>query len=343
MKNTNGIRLASVLLLKELIWFFLCKHAISDKKNIFLYSSRRGGSTLLMEVIASDRAINFSDQPFGLYTITPWNLKLLPLFEYSQIISLDKDEEELIKKYVENILTGKIYANSEWKFWRKGGLIKTNRIVLKITDAKNIINFLEEQFNPYTLIMTRHPIPQSLSVIRNGWECTGKAFIRNEQFREIYLSSEKVKYCKEIYNKGTKLQRHVLDWGLENLVMLKGLSANTHWKFISFEHLVLNPLESVAYLSSSLRIDHSEHMIKFLDKPSKSTKLKSNLVKFKKLAKQDKVDLVTKWKDNIPDSVERSAMDILSILDLKLYTSGNFSPSLQNIGCSKDYLTQIGQ
>ena len=309
----------------------MSKHTTSNYKDIFLYASRRSGSTLLMEVIASNKLITYSDQPFGLYTITPWNLNLLPLFEYSQIISLDKKEEVLIKNYVSGILKGNIFANAPWRFWRYGLFINSNRTILKITDAKSAIDWFDKKFSPYTVVMTRHPIPQALSVIKNGWELTGKAFTRNDFYRKNYLSKDQFKYCTDIYKKGTTLQKHVLDWTLENLVMLKLLPKRAHWKHVSFEHLVVNSTDIINSLSSSLELGDIDKMKNVLNKPSKSTKLKSNLKINKKISKEMKFDLVSKWKDKIPDSEERTVMEILTVFDLDLYKFGDLYPNLEGI------------
>ena len=80
------------LLVKELIWRYLIQLK-PTKRPIFLYASRRSGSTLLMEVICANRGVMFSDQPFGLYTASSATINRLPVFPGGQVVSPDPEEQ----------------------------------------------------------------------------------------------------------------------------------------------------------------------------------------------------------------------------------------------------------
>ena len=174
----DPIRSAFALFLKELIWRYAIRFEPSQRP-ICLYGARRSGSTLLMEVIGVNRGVMFSDQPFGLYTAISANINRLPLFPYGQIAFPDPEEEGIFRTYVEGILSGRIRANIPWKFWSRGFHFSNNRICLKITDAKAMIDWIDHQFDVHTVVLTRHPIAQALSVEANRWFTTGKGFLRN--------------------------------------------------------------------------------------------------------------------------------------------------------------------
>jgi len=117
---------------------------------------------------------------------------------------------------------------------------------------------------------------------------------------------------------------------LENMIMINKLKENNHWIYVSYERLVSSPDYVVNMLSKSLQLDDVDAMLDSLNKPSKSSKLKSNIGKTKKLCKQDKIDLLGKWKDKVSESEERSAMDILFELGIGLYKFGEFYPSMDS-------------
>ena len=60
--------------------------------------------------------------------------------------------------------------------------------VLKILDAKPLIGWFAETVPCDVVYLTRHPIPQSMSCLRNGWTLTAAAYLRDERFVEDNLS-----------------------------------------------------------------------------------------------------------------------------------------------------------
>lgn len=327
----ENIKLAFKLFVKEIIWNILTNHKPAGKKNIVLYVSRRSGSTLLMEVIARNKGTTFCDQPFGLYTNSPWNIRFLPLFEYSQVISMDSEEEIMIRNYINDIFSGNIHVNAPWKFWCYGGMLRSNRMVLKITDAKSIIDWIDKNFKVYTVIMTRHPIAQSLSVIRNKWTVTGKAFLRNSYFIENYLSDHQFSLCQSVYRNESLIERHVLDWALENLIPINLLPKRPHWIFLSYEELVLYPEKTIKRLAKELDLEDLGKMLNQCKKPSRSTRKASTSRTRLEIIKRNVSPLLYGWKNEITESEMKNAMNILKQMNMDIYQEGKIIPDVSHI------------
>ena len=172
----NPLRDAAAQWIKEMIWRSAVRFT-PRRLPICLYASRRSGSTLLMEVIGSNRRVMFSDQPFSLYTASRANLNRLPIFSYGQIAHPDPDEEAAIQVYLEGLFSGEIRANSPWKAWSPQFHVFNDRICLKITDAKCLIDWIDSRFDVKTVVLTRHPIAQALSVSNLNWLTTGKGLL----------------------------------------------------------------------------------------------------------------------------------------------------------------------
>ncbi len=136
-----------------------------------------------MQMISANRGVMFSDQPFGLYSIGSANVNRLPVFAYSQIACPDEDEEAILRNYFQRLIDGRIRVNTPWKFWSRDFHFFNDRICLKITDAKAMIDWIDQQFDVNTVVLTRHPIAQALSVSENRWLTTRKGSAQERRFR----------------------------------------------------------------------------------------------------------------------------------------------------------------
>ena len=329
MKRDWGpARSAARLFVKEIVWNVasLSRPTTSTKKNICVYSSRRGGSTLLMQFLAAERGVTFCDQPFGLYTASPFTINRLPLFEYGQVINMDAEEEQLVREYLEGLMSLRHKANAPWRFWETDYSFRCDRVVLKITDAKGIIDWIDRNFDVHTVVCTRHPIAQALSVMRNNWLVTGKAFLRNPHYVDTYLTPELLAYCRGIYESGPPLHRHVLDWGLENLNLLTLLPQRKHWLYVAYEDLVMNPEQVADVFCERLGLEDRERMLRRVRLPSRSTKRGSTRRTKKRIAQGDRDFLISKWKEEVSESEEKECFDILQRLGIRLYGQGRPFP-----------------
>lgn len=150
-----------------------------EKRNIYLFATRRGGSSIISQILSIEPLTREIDQPFDQFrddSIGDIKRKELPKKNLSQFIDLSKKERRIVSKYIKKITSGGHFYISPYE--------KANRTVLKIVNAGAIADFISEINNPLIVKLFRHPVPQALSIMRNNWGITV----------EPYLKSQKVEY-----------------------------------------------------------------------------------------------------------------------------------------------------
>ncbi len=325
------VRSAMALCVKELIWKTLIRFS-PRKPPIALYASRRSGSTLLMEVIAVNAGVMFSDQPFSLFTASSTNLNRLPIFPYGQLANPDPQEAAYIEDYTRGLLDGTIRANVPWKVWSSEFHFRNDRICLKITDAKALIDWIDQHFEVQTVVSTRHPIAQSLSVANLGWMITGKGFLRNAAFVRQWLSSELEQLCWEVYGRGTELEQRVVDWALENLPMLTWLKQRSHWSYLSYEELIAETEAAIDYLADRLQLADRAKMIGRVSRPSRSTRRESTAQRKSLIRSQDRNQLIDSWQKKVESRELDNCFRILDRFGIGLYRPDRSMPDRAFLG-----------
>ena len=302
------------------------------KKPICLYASRRSGSTLLMQIISANGGVMFSDQPFGMYSISSANINHLPVFAYSQIACPDEYEAAILRNYFEGLVSGRIRANTPWKFWSRDFHFFNDRICLKITDAKAIIDWIDQKFDVNTVVLTRHPIAQVLSVANNQWLTTGKGLLKNADFVEQWLTDELETMCWDLYRRGTELEGRIVDWALENLVPLALLRDRPDWLFVSYEDLVVHTPAVIDQLAEELQLDDRRAMTRQAVRPSRSVRGASSLEKQQLISQRNQDRLVDWWRAKITDDELLACFRILDRFGIDLYRPDANLPDHQRVG-----------
>lgn len=305
---------------KSLICSTFNRHEQGDVPNIWLAGSRRSGTTMLMQVLASTRGVKYTDQPFSLHSAdTPVLIRKIPIYDGGLIISPDETELSTLESYIAEIVNGDLHMNENWRFWRKDFDRVSNRIVFKVTDAQYISEWASARFGFEVLHLTRHPIAQSLSVIRNGWGNLAKHFLRNVTFCERYLDGGIDAKCHDILSHGKELDQYVLGWALENQEMLKTLGSHRDWHSISYEAFVADRTLEISRLTDLLGLGSIDVMEQGASRPSKSSKLSSEQSTKEEIRKGNHEALLKRWQSEVLPSDARQAMEVLDWFDIDLY------------------------
>ena len=170
--------------------------------------------------------------------------------------------------------------------------------MLKITDANSMIDWFDENYDLDIVYLSRHPIPQALSCMRNGWTLHVRPFLRNERFVRRHLDAALVAYSHEVLETGSQLERFVLNWTLENLVPLRLLADRPRWTFLSYEQCVLEPADTVQRTAAALGLTDVDAMQRKLVDASRSTTLSSGST-VERIAAGDREYLVRSWRDTV--------------------------------------------
>lgn len=318
--------------IKETIWLFN-RHRPGAWKDICLFANRRGGSTWLMEVIAANRGVRYINEPLSVYSASSSQIKYLPITDYNHIVHLDEEREQQVKTYLEALFAGRLQVRAPWEFWRPEFDFVSNRLVLKILSSKALIDWIDQTFDVHTVYFTRHPIPVALSIMRNDWGLTAKAYLNNSYFVEQWLSGEQHRYCWDVLREGTPLQQHVLNWALENLIPLRLLPKRSHWLYVSYEEAMLHPRAAIEHLAKKLNLDDTERMKGKLRTPSRSTKKIDSTVS----RVEDEKDMIRQWKGKVSEEEERQALEPLDQLDIDLYQFGKLLPARRALAFSGEF------
>ena len=321
LTQRESLGLAWTYAVKESIWAFT-RHRPGSRKNIALFTTRRGGSTWLMEVIAANRGVRFIDQPFSLFRAAPGHLARLLIPDRSEFITLDAEEEVRVRQFVQGLLNGSIQVNAPWAVWARTFHFRTDRVVLKITNAKALIDWFDATFALHVVFAPRHPLPLSLSVIRNGWALTGPPFLRNAAFVEAYLTDAQLARGWDVLRNGTLLEQHVLGWVLENLVPLRLLDARPHWLVLPYESVVLNPERAVERLATVLDLPDRARMLRQAGAASRSTRKLSSTFAPGEVGRAR----LGRWRRQITEEEERAAMGIVDAFGIDFYRMGDDLP-----------------
>ena len=327
MNNSFGIIGRQVI--KELIWSMSNIHQpASIRPNIAIIASRRSGSTILMEAIAANPGVKFCDQPLSIYSVPCKAIHRIPVFDYGQIVELDGDEAAMVEEYLNDIVQGKLNINTQWRFWKKTHSFQSSRVVLKITDAVGIIDWLEDKLRLAIIILIRHPIAQALSVSYNKWGHIGKALLRKPSFINGFLTVDQASLCKRIYETGSALEQYVLDWALENMKLFHLLQRRTQWIWLSYEDLITHTDEAIHILAEKLDLPSPEKMMQVLKRPSLSTKGLSARDRIGLIQSGDRKALTESWKEKVSESQKEQCFGLLEALGLKRFLDSDGFPKL---------------
>jgi hypothetical protein len=295
-------------------------HRPGSRKNIFLFSTPRSGSTWLMELIWSQSDFKACNEPLDLRNplvrrylgITEW----LELYNHSALPAL--------QRYFQALCEGRLHAIDPVPF-RGYCRPVTHRIVFKIINgAEDRINWFRDTFNGQIVYLIRHPIAVGLS---REYYPRLQALLNSDYRR--HFTQDQLDFAQRVLENGTKLEHGVLAWCLENAVPL--WTATADWLMITYEELVLDPQPVIAQLAERLALPEPERMLSRLAVPS-AVKAKSNQETQRALERgTDRRWLVEKWRGHVSESEESRAMEILAHFQLDIYQRGELLPCWRSV------------
>lgn len=324
--NNYSTRFLAKNLLKQFIWSSFTHHRSSTKKPICLYAGRRGGSTMLMQAIASSKGIRYLDQPFSVHTNPVRFHEIVAPIRGEQITQVEI--KSMFQDYLAGLISGKYIVSAPWKIGSRNFHFTTNRVVLKIINAKNLMEEIAEVIDPITILLTRHPIPTALSKMGNGWQPEILPFMNDRSYSEKYLGPTLADFCWNIIKQGSLFERHLLDWCLEFNKPLQQLANHNDWLFISYEESVQNRRKTAQFLAKHLNLGDENRILKSLISPSISTKTMSEKHVAKAIHDSTNISLVlNRWMDQVSSEEKTACDNILSAFNIDLYSASSAIPA----------------
>lgn len=316
----DGVRTAGRMLGKELAWRWTLRHEPGPRRDVMLFASHRGGSTWLMQLAETCSGLRTLNEPFSVFQAGAAALRL-PLRRGGQIASPGTaDDEVRLLRYTEDLLSGRVAAGARWRFWEPDHPRRTNRVLVKELHTKGLVDWFAQHFDVQVVVLTRHPLPQSLSCSRLGWGHYVDAYLDDPGFR-TRLTREQLAFAERLRRVGSELEQRVLSWTLENYVPLTLLRSRPEWLLLTYEECVLAPHRALAAFARVLDQDVAA-LRAAAGKPSRSTVMSSERTRAELEGGQREV-LVNSWRRHVDPVEERRALQVLEVFGIPLYGSGD--------------------
>ncbi|SDF50315.1 Sulfotransferase family protein [Salipiger thiooxidans] len=283
-------------------------HKPGSKSDIALIGSRRSGSTLLMQVIGHAPGVKSSDQPFALTTATNAQMQHLGWPPGGMFIAPDEQTTAKLQTYVRKMRQGEIHVREPWRFWKGDFHFRSDRLVLKTTDASYLKPLLDEA-GFLTILYFRHPVPQSISCARNGWGHKLDQFASHRPLCERLLAPELRDLLDRILAEGTQIEQYVLGWCLENMPLFAAFQGGTPTIF--YEDMVLDPDGTIARLVELCDIAPTPKMRAMFGNASNSVRGLSDREGADAIRSGDVQALIGRWRGKVEEADIARAQAIL--------------------------------
>ncbi len=285
--------------------------------HVFVFSTPRSGSTWLGEIIWTQPGFKFCNEPLNVRN--PHVRHHLGIGTWDELYA--DDARSSIERYFRGFCSGRLRFNDPFPLRHRYRPI-THRIVFKeIHAGHDDINWFGDTFNARITYLVRHPIAVSLS--REVY-ATLRTLLDSPYSR--HFSAAQRAYAERILESGSKLERGVLAWCLQNAVPLR--NARPDWVVLSYEQLALDPAPVVDRLSERLQLPRPETMLAQVKVASRSTRKSDPATqRILKQGAPDRPWLVDRWRERVNEADERRAMEILERFDLDTYHFGSSRPA----------------
>ena len=299
-------------------------HRPASKPDIFMFSSPRSGSTLVMELMANEPGLKTINEPLSVND--PVKRRELGISSWEEATIL-QDREIKYGRYFSKLIRNELTEFNSTIF-RKDARFLTNRNFFKIIHGgEDMLRWFEEEFDGLILILIRHPISVSLShhkLPRLPYLLDSRCAL----FR--HLTEHQMNYSKKLFAEGDIFELAILDWCLQNYLLTRKEIPDT-WTRISYEEIVLNPQSTFRYLRERLNLDALNDYDAHLRKPSKtvvhsdsgyrtSTAIESGSAESRKF-------LVERWKKKVSDEQLTKTFEILQEFGISYYGADSVLPT----------------
>lgn len=289
-------------------------HRQGDRPNVFLFATARGGSTWVMEIIASQPGMKFYDEPFN---IRRQNVSDTGLFPDWQSVMPDTGDPDRVVRFL-NTLTAGGYRFMNPAPFRPHHRWFTNRIVFKIHELEHLIGRIARECHGQVVYLLRHPIPTSLS--RRVFPRLD-LFLASPYYDRVIGEGPALREIKRIGAGGSHLQRGTVSWCYENLIPLR--HADFDGLFVTYEEMALNPARSCDLLLERLSLPDREAMLDAFHRPSTNISMSSAETR-SMITEADEQKrrryLVAKWQAKVTPAEAAQVSAILGLFGLDVYS-----------------------
>ena len=292
----------------------------SKGKDIAVLATPRGGSTWMMQIVASQKAFKAINEPFNIRD--PLVRRSSGIFSWQELYEA---RTERIKEYLNGFQRGKFGGFNPNPF-RRGYRPFSARLVFKIIHLRPDWLFgIDKLLNLKIIMLLRHPVPVALS----RKEFPVLDFFENEAFSAAF-SKEQIGEARNIAIRGSHLEKGVLAWCLHNAPVL--WDPPTVWEMFFYEECVLNEEKEFERLLTFCECHNKGRALEQAQIPSlvigKSDRETQAFLRKGQSTKIDRRFLVEKWRKRVTNDELRQVQGILDMFRVDKYKADEFSPQL---------------
>ena len=308
------------------------------RPNIAIFAMRRGGSTLLGDMLSSERGVLSVNEPLNVLEEDPTykiRTRWLKPRMHSTYFDLDEEDGARVREYMSRLLAGKVPIGVA-RFPKVP--FRSDRMLLKILFASALLDWLADSFNLQVVRLLRHPAPQALSVLRKKWGFPVEAFFERPSFLLGFLREEQVEYGRRIIAESSPWKMAILDWCIEYHLLVHYTRKKT--PLIAYEELVIDPATTCRFLCDYLALDDFERIVACVRKPSTSVGgCSADNVTL--IHSGDTQSLIQSWRKKVDADMSGQAQEILDRFDVAIYNMGSPLPDarLAGVGASRHATT----
>lgn len=256
------------------------KKVFNSKDTIAVFSSPRGGSTWLGELLATLPNSSLVYEPLfrgfiNTNNVMPdkWQVKTqyvkdLNFYFYQPIPeegSWPEAQEFLFKLFNRELVTLSMYHENVWT-----DIPKSEHFIFKFCTAELMLPWIVNNFDISPILLVRHPCAVVASQLQHiGWNNVRrdpKIKIPDFKFNDIYL-----KY-QDLFNQiKTPEENCAAFWAIKTLHTVGHPDNNKKWITVSYEKLYADSINEVPRIFKRLNKEVPEKVWQKLDKPSRSS------------------------------------------------------------------------
>ncbi|MGB0766160.1 MAG: hypothetical protein ACPGYV_00460 [Phycisphaeraceae bacterium] len=295
------------------------------RANLCLLGIRRGGSTVLADMVAGQLGVWFANEPFAVFDhhlnagarLHRW----LPRLPHSQFFDLDNEQTRQFDDYVALLNRGAIPIGTA----RKARFpLYADRACIKVLNAPFLADRFAQTHGMTSVFLTRHPAGQAQSILRQGWGFSAEAYFAEPDFLATYLTGEEIELGQRLLSDASDWEKAILNWWIENLYPLRHAASLA--LVVTYEELTLRAEAWVALLCEALSLDDPASMLAIANKPSNSSNMSTGDT-VERIAAGDRTPLITGWQKKVsPDEVAQ-AQAILDAFGVTEYRMDDPMPS----------------
>jgi hypothetical protein len=302
--------------------------------DVIIFTLIRSGSTLLLEILNSDKNRKSVSEPLSL---TSDNKKILNKYISSDAVSdrytdLTDKEKDALFRYFSELSEGKTANSFYWTdLFSKQHSRKTIGSIFKTHKITYLFDDFMRHFQAKGIYLLRHPIPVSLSRIKVNGDTYAEKYLQAQKIQAT-ISAEAKQMTHSILENGSLLEKFVLSWCFENLVFFNQLSSGQlpdNLYFISFEELISEPEVFIPKLCEKTGIKFSDKMIDTVHRPSHGT-VHSSRETIQEIQNKNNIHILKKWKKEISPKEEQKCLRILQTFGINYYTEKTVLPSVKS-------------